>query len=119
LLLRLLTDGLLLLDLAVELLDLLLRLPERLLEDPEPPLRGALRERLARGSEQQEQRQASCDDPSSLPVRSDGHACSFASSFDVPQVLRSAARVCGWGLPVDGSACGAAPLLRGARAPHP
>src|SRR6266571_9126988 len=73
LLLRLLSRGLLLVELAVQLLDLLLGLPERLLEDPEPPLRSALRERLRRRTEQQEQRQASCDGPSSPPARSVGH----------------------------------------------
>src|SRR5207249_676137 len=107
LLLRLLTGGLLLVELAVQLLDLLLGLPERLLEDPQPPLRGALRERPARGTEQQEQRQASCDDPSSFPVRSDGHACSFASSIDVPPVPPVGSSCVWLGPPVDGSACGA------------
>src|SRR5438132_1501858 len=78
-LLRLLRGGLLLVELAVQLLDLILGLPERLLEDPEPLLRGALRERLRRRTEQQKQRQASCHDPSSFPVRSVGHASSSTS----------------------------------------
>src|SRR5207249_5012281 len=61
LLLRLLRDGLLLIELALQSLDLLLGLPERLLQDPEPALCVALRERARRRTDQQEERQTSRD----------------------------------------------------------
>src|SRR6185295_10098085 len=59
---HLLVGGVLLIDRLAQLLDLRLRLPELLLEETEPPIGGALRERLAGGAAQQDDREAACDE---------------------------------------------------------